>query len=49
MHLLLLGRVKQALKKSGADKEYIDQYLEEAMSGDYNHLLDVTKEYVDFE
>jgi hypothetical protein len=36
------GRVKQALKRAGADKEYIDGYLSEAISGDYDHLLAFT-------
>ena len=45
----LPGRVKQALNKAVADKEYIDQYLPEAISGDYDHLLAVTIEYVNFE
>ena len=29
----IMGRVKQALKRAGADKEYIDEYLSEATSG----------------
>lgn len=45
----ILGSVKQALRRSGADKEYIDQYLNEAMSGDYDHLLAVTMDYVEVE
>ncbi len=43
----IMGRVKQALRRAGADKEYIDKYLGEATSGDYNHLLAVSMEYVD--
>jgi len=45
----IMGRVKQALKRAGADKEYIDEYLSEATSGDYDHLLVVSMEYVDVE
>jgi hypothetical protein len=45
----IMGRVKKALMRTGADKEYIDQYLSEATSGDYNHLLSVSMEYVDVE
>ncbi len=45
----IMGRVKQALKRAGADKEYIDKYLKEATSGDYDHLLVVSMEYVDVE
>ncbi len=43
----IMGRVKQALRRAGADKEYIDKYLNEATSGDYDHLLVVSMEYVD--
>ncbi len=43
----IMGRVKRALRRAGADKEYIDKYLSEATSGDYNHLLAVSMEYVD--
>ena len=45
----ILGRVKQALKRAGADKEYIDVYLNKATSGDYDHLLVVSMGYVDVE
>jgi hypothetical protein len=45
----IMGRVKKALMRTGADKEYIDQYLSEATSGDYDHLLFVSMEYVDVE
>jgi hypothetical protein len=43
----ILGSVAKALKKAGADKEYIDQYLNKAMDGDYNHVIGTTMEYVD--
>ena len=45
----IMGRVKKALLNAGADKEYIDQYLGEATSGNYNHLLSVSMQYVDVE
>jgi hypothetical protein len=45
----IMGRVKKALMLAGADKEYIDKYLKEAISGDYDHLLVVSMEYVDVE
>jgi len=45
----VMGNVKRALKRAGADQEYIDQYLEEAISGDYNHLLTVSMKYVNVE
>jgi len=43
----IMARVGMALRKAGADKEYIDQYQQEAMSGDYDNLLAVTMQYVD--
>ncbi len=45
----VMGRVKKALRCAGADKEYIDRYLSEATSGDYDHMLVVSMEYVDVE
>ena len=45
----IMGRVKQALKRAGADKEYIDEYLNKATAGDYDHLLVVSMGYVDVE
>jgi len=43
----IMGRVKGALRKAGADKEYVDKYLKEAMAGNYDNLLCVTMDYVD--
>ena len=45
----IMGRVKKALMLVGADKEYVDKYLNEAISGDYDHLLVVSMEYVNLE
>ena len=45
----VMGLVKKALKHAGADKEYVDKYLKEAISGDYDHLLVVSMEYVNVE
>lgn len=42
----ILGNVSRAMKKAGWTKQQIDEYLNEAMSGDYNHLLSVTNDYV---
>ena len=43
----IMGRVKKALRQAGADQEYIDRYLGEATSGDYDYLLSVSMKYVD--
>ena len=45
----IMGRIKQALRCAGADKEYIDKYLKEATSGDYDNLLVVSMQYADVE
>jgi hypothetical protein len=45
----IISKVKQALKKAGADQEYIKKYIDEATSGNYDHLLVVTMNYVDVE
>ena len=44
---VIIGRVRKALLKAGADKEYVDKYLQKAMAGDYDNLLRVSMEYVD--
>jgi hypothetical protein len=36
---LVLGRVKAALKKAGASQEEITEFMDEATSGNYDHLL----------
>lgn len=43
----IIGKVKKTLASAGADKEYVKQYMNEAMAGDYDHLLIVTMGYVD--
>ena len=35
----IMGAVKTALQRNDVSKEEIDKYLDESMSGDYNHLL----------
>ena len=44
----ILGRVSKALRKAGHG-DLAKKYLEEATSGDYSHLVQVTMEYVDVE
>lgn len=43
----ILGRVQRAMRRAGVEKEVIDQYAEEATSGDYDHLLATTMRYVE--
>jgi hypothetical protein len=42
----VMGEVKSALKKAGASKEELDQYLADSMSGDYDNLLRVAMDWV---
>lgn len=43
----IMGRVIKALKAAGNDQSVIDSYTEQAMSGDYDHLLQVTLAFVE--
>jgi hypothetical protein len=45
----ILGAVRKAMKRAGADKEYIEQYTNQATAGNYDHLLQVTMQYVEVE
>ncbi len=47
--LAIIGRVSKALYNAGHDREFIDQYREEATAGDYDNLLAVTMDYVEVE
>lgn len=43
---MVLGRTEQALRRAGVDEDEITDYREEAMSGDYDHLLRTTMRWV---
>ena len=43
----ILGNVHRAMRDAGVSQEVIDQYRDDATSGDYDHLLAVTMEYVE--
>jgi hypothetical protein len=43
----ILGRVQKALKRGGASPEQVKEFLDEAMSGDYDNLLRVVMRWVD--
>lgn len=45
----ILGRFRQEAKKAGWTKEEIKAALDEAMSGDYDHLLQTMLKYTDAE
>jgi len=43
---LILGKVSSALKRGGYD-DLAQEFRSEAMSGDYNHLLNTCMQYVE--
>lgn len=45
--LSLVSKVKCALKHAGADREYINKFQKEALSGDYNNVLQTCMDYVE--
>lgn len=42
----IMGQAIRAMQKAGVSIEIIDQYTDEATSGDYDNLLCVTMDYV---
>ena len=44
----ILGKVREALIKNGR-KDLVEEFLKEAQSGDYHHLLVTVMEYVEVE
>jgi hypothetical protein len=42
----IMGRVRKALRLGGHG-DLVDEYTSKAKSGDYDHLLQVTMEYVE--
>lgn len=45
----IMGLVSAALRKAGASKAMIDQYRQESMRGDYDHLLATAMKYCEVE
>ena len=45
----ILGKVTKAMKRAGYSQDEVKEYQAKAMSGDYDHLLATTMEYVDVE
>ena len=41
--------IKRAMERAHLPQEEIDQFMKEAMSGDYNHLLATTMAWFDVE
>ena len=44
----IMGYVTRAMKEVHCDRETIDNYLKDAKSSDYNHLLMVSMEMIQF-
>jgi hypothetical protein len=42
----IMGKVQRALKQAGATPDELEQYLNESMSGDYDHLLRTAMKWV---
>ena len=42
----IIGTVRRALKRAGATNEELAEFSEEAMSGDYDHLLQTARAWV---
>lgn len=45
----ILATVRTVLKRNGIEKAEIDEFTREAMSGDYDHLLQTVVKYVNVE
>ena len=45
----IMGAVTKAMRREGISQEEQDAYFKEARSGDYNHLLATTAEWVNIE
>ena len=43
----VMGATKRALKRANASGEYIQAYLDEAMSGDYDNLLSASVKFME--
>jgi len=43
----IIGRVRKAMREAGVSNEEIKAYVDEATSGNYGHLLQVTMKTVD--
>ena len=43
----IIGSVQKALRKAGASKDELNDFMTQAMSGDYNDLLDTVMSWVE--
>ena len=45
--IFILGKVQQAMRRAGVPADEIRQFMDEATSGDYDHLLGTVMRWVD--
>ena len=45
----ILGQVSKAMRKGGVLPEEVDKFMDDAMSGDYHHLLQTAMKWVNVE
>lgn len=45
----IIARVQAAMRRPGIPKDEIDRFRDEAMSGNYNHVLQTVMAAVDFD
>jgi hypothetical protein len=43
----IIGRVRKALRRADVPDDEIDKFSEEAMAGDYDHVLQTAMKWVD--
>jgi hypothetical protein len=43
----IMGRAQDVARKNGYSKAQIEEYIKQAISGDYDHLLAVTMDWFD--
>ena len=43
----IISRVSTAMKRAGISADHVDEYMKEAMIGDYDNVLCTTMKYVD--
>lgn len=43
----VMGIVSEGLRRAGNDQSAVDNYLEQAMGGDYDHLLAVSVAFIE--
>lgn len=45
--MMIIGRVRKALRRADVGDAELDKFSEEAMSGDYDHVLQTAMKWVD--